>query len=339
MATIKEIAEKLGISTTTVSNVIHGKTGKMSADTRKKIEEALVRYHYVADYRTEKETEELKLILVSFCLGDKENILMDPFCGEMLGAIEKELHSYHRHVLYDSSLNEEDLIRKSQAFSIEGALVLGESPKTCEYLAKCMPKPVVFIDSEEGPYDNVSGQSVDGARSMAEYLLSQGHEKIAFFCDERLEYGSTKEKLQGVREVLERAGKRLEEKDIFVLPEERLLRSEIFRSFVPRVKKQEYTAAFFCSDYFACEAMDVFSIQGLKLPEELSVTGFDDNPFAKLVTPRLTTIRQYPSLRAKEAVKLLMKRIRGEAVAVHSYSFPLELIVRDSVKNRTFEQK
>lgn len=95
---------------------------------------------------------------------------------------------------------------------------MGESPKTCEYLAKCMPKPVVFIDSEEGPYDNVSGQSVDGARSMAEYLLSQGHEKIAFFCDERLEYGSTKEKLQGVREVLERAGKRLEEKDIFVLP-------------------------------------------------------------------------------------------------------------------------
>ena len=85
--------------------------------------------------------------------------------------------------------------------------------------------------------------------------------------------------------------------------------------------------------------LDVFSIQGLKLPEELSVTGFDDNPFAKLVTPRLTTIRQYPSLRAKEAVKLLMKRIRGEAVAVHSYSFPLELIVRDSVKNRTFEQK
>ena len=63
-----------------------------------------------------------------------------------------------------------------------------------------MPKPVVFIDSEEGDYDNVSGQSVDGARSMAEYLLSQGHEKIAFFCDERMDYGSTKEKLQGVRE-------------------------------------------------------------------------------------------------------------------------------------------
>ena len=58
MVTIKEIAEELGVSTTTVSNVIHGKTRKMSAETRKKIEEALVRYHYVADYRTEKETEE-----------------------------------------------------------------------------------------------------------------------------------------------------------------------------------------------------------------------------------------------------------------------------------------
>ena len=51
MVTIKEIAEELGVSTTTVSNVIHGKTRKMSAETRKKIEEALVRYHYVADYR------------------------------------------------------------------------------------------------------------------------------------------------------------------------------------------------------------------------------------------------------------------------------------------------
>ena len=339
MVTIKEIAEELGVSTTTVSNVIHGKTRKMSAETRKKIEEALVRYHYVADYRTEKETEELKFILVSFCLGTKENILMDPFCGEMLGAIEKELHLYHRNVWYDSSLNEDELIRKSQAFQVEGVLVLGQNPKTCEYLAKCMPKPVVFIDSEEGAYDNVSGQSVDGARSMAEYLLSQGHEKIAFFCDERMDYGSTKEKLQGVREALEAVGKKLEEKDIFVLPEERLLRSEIFRSFVPRAKEQEYTVAFFCSDYYACEAMDVFSAQGLKLPEELSVTGFDDNPLAKLVTPRLTTIRQYPSLRAKEAVKLLMKRIRGEAVTVHSYSFPLELIVRESVKNRNFGQK
>ena len=47
MVTIKEIAEELGVSTTTVSNVIHGKTRKMSAETRKKIEEALVRYHYV----------------------------------------------------------------------------------------------------------------------------------------------------------------------------------------------------------------------------------------------------------------------------------------------------
>lgn len=114
--------------------------------------------------------------------------------GEMLGAIEKELHLYQRNVWYDSSLNEDELIRKSQAFQVEGVLVLGQNPKACEYLSKCMPKPVVFIDSEEGAYDNVSGQSVDGARSMAEYLLSQGHEKIAFFCDERMDYGSTKEK-------------------------------------------------------------------------------------------------------------------------------------------------
>lgn len=61
MVTIKEIAEELGVSTTTVSNVIHGKTRKMSADTRKRIEEALVHYHYVADYRTEKRDRRIKI--------------------------------------------------------------------------------------------------------------------------------------------------------------------------------------------------------------------------------------------------------------------------------------
>ena len=170
MVTIKEIAEELGVSTTTVSNVIHGKTRKMSAETRKKIEEALVRYHYVADYRTEKETEELKFILVSFCLGTKENILMDPFCGEMLGTIEKELHLYHRNVWYDSSLNEDELIRKSQAFQVEGVLVLGQNPKTCEYLSKCMPKPVVFIDSEEGDYQVLKAYVYEVSKQLSVYV-------------------------------------------------------------------------------------------------------------------------------------------------------------------------
>ncbi|MFQ9396357.1 MAG: hypothetical protein ACLR2E_22940 [Lachnospiraceae bacterium] len=147
------------------------------------------------------------------------------------------------YVLYDSSLNEEDLIRKSQAFSIEGALVLGESPKTCEYLAKCMPKPVVFIDSEEGPYDNVSGQSVDGARSMAEYLLSQGHGKIAFSAMNGWSMGARRKNCRASGRFWSVPGKGWRRRTFLCCPRSGFC-ARNFPEFCSEGKKQEYTAAF-----------------------------------------------------------------------------------------------
>ena len=68
------------------------------------------------------------------------------------------------------------------------------------------------------------------------------------------------------------------------------------------------------------------------MPEDLSVTGFDDNIYARLSRPMLTTVRQKPEEKGKEAVGLLMRRIYGE-VPVGRMRLPTELIVRESVRN------
>ena len=69
------------------------------------------------------------------------------------------------------------------------------------------------------------------------------------------------------------------------------------------------------------------------MPDELSVTGFDDNIYARLSRPMLTTIRQSPTDKGRMAVRLLMQRIRGEEEPLHTVHLPTELIVRESVRN------
>ncbi len=71
MITIREIAEQLGVSPTTVSNVLNGRGGRMSPQTRQRVEEALARNHYVHEQRREEAVVPSHLVAVFFCLGKK----------------------------------------------------------------------------------------------------------------------------------------------------------------------------------------------------------------------------------------------------------------------------
>lgn len=147
MATIKQIAEELGISPTTVSNVINGRTGKMSAETREKIEEALCKYHYETAGKSGGAAAEENMIAVGFCMGRNKNVMTDPFCGELLGAIQRAVKSYGRYIVLDVPETEEDLIRLCAPWNIDGAIVLGWKPEQCARLQQKINKPLVFIDS------------------------------------------------------------------------------------------------------------------------------------------------------------------------------------------------
>lgn len=88
MVTIKEMAKQLGVSPTTVSNVINGRTGKMSEKTRQKIEEMLAANHYVQEKKTRGDQEELRLVVAWFFFGGRERVFTDPFCSELFEALE-----------------------------------------------------------------------------------------------------------------------------------------------------------------------------------------------------------------------------------------------------------
>lgn len=333
MITIKEIAQLLGVSPTTVSNVINGRTGKMSEETRKKVETALVEYHYVGESRRDDRNAGLKLISLDFCLGENKDILTDPFCASLMEALIRELHSLGWYLVSSSPKNDDEILRKISSRGIDGGIILGCQPEKCEELRRRIPKPVVFIDSGDGEYDNIGLQDARGAYEITSYLIQQGHRKIAFFYDHGGFSASNRERREGFLQAMKAHGLASSQQDYFYLPLDKHERHEILRQFAREKAGKEYTAAFFVCDLFANEAVSIFFSQGVSVPEQISVTGFDDNIYARLSRPRLTTVRQHPEEKAREAVKLLMNRIYGNPVQVHSLHLPTELIVRESVRN------
>lgn len=333
MITIKEIASLLGVSPTTVSNVVNGHTKKMSEETRERVEEALVKYGFRKVAYPSAKSHDLKLVSVDFNIRFRDKVFMDPFCAELLDSISVNLRQYDRYSVCGSPRTTEETFSKLKAPNIEGGIIVGFEPRECMAFAEKVGKPVVFIDCGEGLYDNVGIEDYEGGKMITDFVLKQGHRKIAFLCDRKSPVSGTLDRFQGYCDALRNYGIEYQNRDYYYLPDDKNLRRETLREFAGRIKKEGYTAAFVVSDYLANEVITMLSAEGIHVPEDISVTGFDDNMYAKLSVPPLTTIRQSVYEKGERAVKLLMQRIMGEEVLVNSFKLPVELIVRDSVKN------
>ncbi len=334
MITIKELASILNVSPTTVSNVVNGHTEKMSEETRRKIERALIQYDFRRSYHS-SQPGELKLVSVDFNLRFRKRVFLDPFCAELLDTICVKLQEYGRYPVCGSLKDTEEAYKKLQSRNIEGGIVVGFNPWECEAFSHKVGKPVVFIDCGTGNYDNVGIEDYEGGKRITEFMLRQGHRRIAFFCDKKNPVSSNLERFRGYCDALEEYGISYSNEDYLYLPDDKNLMRETLRNFAHKVRRQGYTAVFVVSDYLANETIRIFETAGLSVPDDISVAGFDDNLYAKLGKPMLTTVRQPIREKGEQAVTLLMQRINGEEIIANSFRFPVELIVRDSVKNIT----
>lgn len=120
MITIKEIAAKLEVSPTTVSNVINGHTEKMSEKTRRRIEEALVKYEFKKGMPQGNPGNGLKLVSVDFSIRFREKIFMDPFCAELLDSICVNLQEYGRYPVCGKPQSQEEAHKKLQGLQYRG---------------------------------------------------------------------------------------------------------------------------------------------------------------------------------------------------------------------------
>ena len=115
-----------------------------------------------------------------------------------------------------------------------------------------------------------------------------------------------------------------------VVPQEPRRRLKKYEELLPHFLETKALA--FSSDYTAVEAINYFTDRGIRIPDQISITGYDDSIYASMVRPKLTTVHQDVRQKAHVALKCLMKLIQGERLEELNIKSPVYLVKRDSVR-------
>ena len=236
-------------------------------------------------------------------------------------------------MLYVSS-DEDEVVRLSKSWKMDGLILVWVPGKICSIINSSIDTPLVYIDcffnDDDHVYYNIGLEDKKGGYEVTKYLLSMGHTSMLFLPCNPIFPGGDSERFAGCKQAFSERGLTLPDTAKLPLPYDRMKRERIYLEITS--KKAGYTALIFSSDYYAAEALTFLQDCGVRIPQDISITGFDDNIFSRLVTPRLTTVHQDSSEKGRLAIEMLMRLIHGEAVKQPRITLPIYLQIRDSVR-------
>lgn len=342
MAGIHDVAKLAGVSASTVSNVINGRDGKMRAETRQRVLEAIE----VLKFTPNSAARQLKsghnatigLIVPS---------VANPFWGAIAHQIEQVARKRGYRLLICNAERDPD-IEQSYAETLIGSrvmgVILGSSPLNFDHLKEQIARGLQVAAFDQRARDGGSGVacsvSVDqelGGLLSAQHLIGHGHRRIGILTGP-VRTNSRIGRVEGVRIAHARAGIPFDETLLWqgggVAGFGDMEGAELGRIGVRELLSRENppTAVVCGNDMFAIGAYAGARDLGVSIPDELSVVGFDDIALSELVFPPLTTIRQPTAAMAEMVVDLLIHCIeKGGARREDNFvSIRPQLIVRGS---------
>ena len=189
MVRIKDIAKEAGVSPTTVSNVIHGNTKKVSKSNIDKIQKILEEHQYIPSMSAlmlAQNRSRLIGVLIGGVDGKRRSIEGDPFTSIMLSALELEIYRKNYYMLFHMSSTSEESWKLAATWKVEGLITLGLTAEQNIELQKRCQIPLVSIDNYyEGREraENIGLQDFEGGFKMGNYLIENGMKKILFLSD------------------------------------------------------------------------------------------------------------------------------------------------------------
>lgn len=329
MATIKDIAMKVGVSATTVSRVLnHDETLNVQPETKKKVFEAAEELEY--EHKVQKKRKRKLKIGVYYSYSMEEE-LQDPYYLCVRVSIEKKLEEegYKKEMILPTTTPE-------QVIGLDGIICLGTFSHSSVSHIETLKKPVVFIDSNpnEQKFDSIVIGFEKAVKEILEYLMKKGHSKIGFIgCKEEDDDGVT---LKEPREEIYQTF--MKEKGLFREEYQKigLFYPKYGYTLLKELLELEDppTAVFVVTDSMAAGCYRAAYEMGLKIPEDLSVVGFNDIPTAKYMVPPLTTARIHMEFIGERAVRMIADRILTERDICMKMTIPAKFIERDSVSEK-----
>lgn len=313
--TLKEIADKAGVSMMTVSNVINGKTGRVSAQTAEKVNAIIEKYGYVPNLSARSLTKKTSNIIgVIVSIDDSEvNYLENPYVSTMVGIIEQELCKNGYYMMMHSIKKEGDVSHFLKNWNVDGIIFM--YPDFIDYAKEFIAKPlcplVIFDVPPQG--SNVISVCSDDQKGLylsTKYMINRGHTHIALVSDYEGNYILTQRYL-GYRRALEECGIPFREE--YVLPFPTDYEGGIAAGKAIASMNSQISAVATTADICAIGVMEGARLGGLRIPVDLSIVGYDNLSLCRYTTPKLTSISQNIQQKARTATELLLKRITGEA--------------------------
>lgn len=342
-ARLKDVAAKAGVSTATVSRVIHA-NGYVSARSRKRVEKALAdtgyRLNVVAQELRRQKTITLGLIM--------HGALSHPFVGEVvIGAEQAAADQGFNVLLFNARGNadrERECVEALLKRRVDGIVFTTAVHGGNVRLA--LDAGVRAVEIEQRLCDAASAVVIDNyaaATEAMQHLLGLGHREIGFlgepFPDTAATAGTPAaipaERFAAYRDALQAAGQALDESHIVPgrYPREQggWGGLDTGAGYMRRLLSQApgLTAVFAVSDLLAAGAMQALYSQGIQVPRQVSLVGFDDT-FAAYLAPPLTTVRQPMFDMGYKAASLAIRLITGDMTGSSVESCPTRLIIRET---------
>ena len=323
---ISDIAEELGLSSATVSNVIHGKTKKVSDETQRRVQALLEERRYIPSMAGILLSQNSSRIIGVF-INDHEkyegHTLEDAFIASSLNHLSAEIESRGQFMMVKKAKRAEEILRFASMWNMDGLVVIGFCRQDYRYLREHIRIPFVVYDGlceKTERIVNISLDNFGGGRQAGELFRRLGHRRAICISDNKI--GIDRERIDGFQEGFSPG--RAELMRVPIRKKERcsayLLMEERFRSA---------TAVFAVSDYYAIELLFFLKGRGFRIPEDLALAGFDDIPLSEMISPSLTTLRQDAALRAKLALEELLALKEG-GIREPEIRIPVHLIERES---------
>ena len=327
--TIRDIAELAGVSISTVSRAVNGR-GDVSEETRTLVRRIAREHGYTAS-RDARGLSTGRTGLVGVTLP----VIHPTYFSAIVASVAEALDEYDMRMVLCPTQHQHDrelsLIERLMHGTTDGGILVlpEESGTELRALARRGYRYVV-VDPGEPPDDDIPAVSAAhsaGADLAVRHLLGLGHRRIAAITGPRGRM-ATEERLRGYNAAMAGAG---------VLPDPRLVADSDFTvegGFRATARLLELpdppTAVFAFNDQMAIGAMQAAASRGRRIPDDLSIVGFDDTVEAQFVTPGLTTVRQPLAEMGRMAVSLLVQLLENQARASLQVELATRLVVRGS---------
>ncbi|MBF7097308.1 LacI family DNA-binding transcriptional regulator [Alkalibacter mobilis] len=324
---ITQIAKMAGVSKTTVSRVLNNKPD-VKAESREKIERIIKKYNYYPNAYAKAVSNKKSNTICAVIPHDASYVFSNPYYSEILRGVSQMTNANNYQLLLSFSDDGKyvDIAKEQRA---DGIILISPSCEDYDQIDELVDMAMPLVSASKVLNSqfvcHICVNDSKGAYLATEHLLNLGHKKIGFI-NGPYNLASSRDRYEGYASALKQKGISVDE--TFTQEGRNSLESG-YESMQKLLKNVNLTAVVVSSDLMAIGAIKAVNEAGKKVPDDISIVGFDDIPFAPYVNPPLTTINQDAYFKGMAVAEKLIQIINNENVEYRT-TMDVELKIRES---------